>query len=142
MRVALTLVALLIASAVAHAADSLAFVTACRTTARDPSVDPGALFAFVHELGQPAAILYMVSPRRVAPLATLSPSSPRGDDREFFEAEGGMWSSARASDVLTYLRRKPFRLVSDWRSSLTRNRAELPACAIDYSVLGGYERRH
>ena len=142
MRVALA-IALFVAGAAPRAADAMAFVTACRTTAKDPKVDPGALFALVHEVEQPQTVLYLVSGSRVSVLAWLRPGSSETKAGESFEAEGGMWSSARASDVLAYLRRRPFHFVAeDWRSNLASARATLPACAIDYRVLGGYERRH
>ena len=141
MRVALA-IALVFAGAAPGAADAMAFVTACRTTAKDPKVEGGALFALVHEVEQPQTVLYLVSGPRVSVLAWLRPASPDTKGAESFEAEGGMWSSARASDVLAYLRQKPFRFVADWRQSLASSRATLPPCAIDYRVLGGYERRH
>src|SRR5215470_479097 len=136
MRVALA-IALVVAGAAPRAADAMAFVSACRTTAKDPKVDAGALFALVHEVGQAETVLYAVSGSRIAPLAWLRPQPPGAKGEESFEAEGGMWSSARASDVLAYLRQRPFRFVADWRSSLASTRATLPACSIDYRVLGG-----
>src|SRR5262245_40803541 len=141
MRAALA-IALLVACSAARAADAMAFVSACRTTAKDPKVDAGALFAFVHEVGQRDTVLYQVSSAGIAPLAWLRPPSPESANQEDFEAEGGMRSSARASDVIAYLRRQPFRFVKDWRASLAEARATLPACAIEYRVLRGYEQRH
>src|SRR5262245_38083828 len=115
MRAALAVALFVLGSAARHA-DAMAFVSACRTTAKDPKVAAGAQFAFVHEVGQPSATLNEVASARATPLAWLSPPSPGTGGQENFEAEGGMWSSARASDVIRYLRHRPFRLVDDWKS--------------------------
>ena len=134
MRVALVL-AILISCTAARAADGLAFLAACRTTAKDPHVAQGSVFAFVHEVGESSTTLYEVSGPRVTTLAWLN-----GQDA--FEADGAMRASARASDVVAYLRRQPFRLVGEWKAWLASPGAALPACAIEYRVLGGYEKRH
>src|SRR5215475_11241675 len=95
----LALVAVLLASSTARAADALAFVAACRTTAKDPHVAPGSVLAFVHEVGESSTTLYEVTGARITTLAWLNA-------QDSFEADGSMRASARASDVVAYLRRQ------------------------------------
>ena len=80
-------------------------MSACRTDSRDPSFGGGALLALVHEIGQGSTILYKVANSRIEPLADLHHEN--ADTSEFLEAQGGVESTAAASDVVAFLRRRP-----------------------------------
>lgn len=112
-----------------------AFVSACRTDSRDPIFGGDAVLAFVHEIGQDSTILYRVANTRVEPLADWHHET--AEHSEFLEAQGGVESTAVASDVVAFLRRRPFLLLEHWRSMILRA-ADIPPCDIKYTETERY----
>jgi hypothetical protein len=94
-----------------------------------------AVVALVHEFGQDSTILYKVVGTTIEPLAELHHED--AEHSEFLDSQGGMESAAIATDIVAFLRLQVFRLVDDWRSTVT-DAGELPRCQIDYSQTRRY----
>lgn len=113
------------------------FVVACKTTAADSVFPHGTVLALVHMVGTTTSILYQLNGDNIATLAELHFSG--SDTEEFVEAQGGVESTAIASDVISSLRRLPFVLSDgDWQSAV---RATHRQCKVRYSLLKRYRER-
>src|SRR5438552_4013360 len=100
---------------------STAFLSACRTRPDDRMFDKGTVLALIYETGQTSSVLYEVGKDGPQSIAWLHFATAKNE--EFLEAEGGVRSTALASDVIKYLRAMPFSLRSDWRSALSTRQA-------------------
>src|SRR5678815_1204657 len=92
-----------------------AFVSTCQTDASDATFGEGVRFAFVHEVGQNSTILYRISHSGFEPVAELHHAT--AGNSMFVEAQGGVQSTAIASDVVAFFRRQSFVLLEDWQAS-------------------------
>lgn len=92
-------------------------VSACHRgddTSRDNS---RSVFALVFEVGELTAVLYELQDSSRRPIAWMHYGSPESD--EFFEAEGGIQSTAVAREIFLYLTSQPFILIDEWADDRT-----------------------
>lgn len=113
------------------------FVSACETDLNDSNFSPGTVLAFVHIIGQDQSVLFSVSRGELEPRAWWH---HKVDGEEFLEAQGGVESTLTARDIVDFLRRKPFSLVEDWKSTLRGGR-DFERCAIKYEESERYRKR-
>lgn len=111
------------------------FVSGCRTVSGDREFGEGITLVLVHEIGQGSTVLFKVDGAEVEPLGDLHHETR--DHAEFLEAQGGVESTAIASDVVAFLRRAPFALVGDWRVALSSGE-EFPRCNVIYTETERY----
>lgn len=129
----------ILAAAPGPGADATSFVSACRTRAEDPEFASDVVLALVHEVGKASTILFRITGQRVEPLAELHHAT--ADNSEFLEAQGGVESTAVASDVVAFLRHRPFSLVRNWKSTILDARG-LSRCQIKYVETDRYRASH
>ena len=116
-----------------------AFVAACRVQPNDRYFQGASILALVHEIGTTSSILYQVSDEGPVPFAELHHES--SETSEFMEAQGGVQSTAIASDVLAFLRTKPFFLVKEWSTVLTSKKHPITMpCNIRYVTTDRYNQ--